>query len=136
MKRSPGGPRRSAAVPARHGHSADHARESGRDEAARPGSLRADRLPHTYDNDDEVIAEINSTPYGLASGVFTHDLERALNLAQRLDVGTLHVNGTSSSRVDIMPYGGVKASGHGIEGPAFAVKDMSLETLLSLEWTS
>ncbi|GAA5196144.1 aldehyde dehydrogenase family protein [Rugosimonospora acidiphila] len=91
---------------------------------------------YTYENDNEVIDEINSTPYGLASGVFTHNLDRALNLANRLDVGTLHVNGTSSSRVDIMPYGGLKASGHGIEGPAYAVKDMSLETLLSLEWTS
>ena len=91
---------------------------------------------YSYDNDDVLVEEINATPYGLASGIFTHNLDRALNLAQRLDVGTLHVNGTSSSRVDIMPYGGLKASGHGIEGPAYAVKDMSVETLLSLEWTS
>jgi succinate-semialdehyde dehydrogenase/glutarate-semialdehyde dehydrogenase len=91
---------------------------------------------YTYEDDDALIEEINATPYGLASGVFTHSLDRALNLAQRLDVGTLHVNGTSSSRVDIMPYGGMKASGHGIEGPAYAVKDMSVETLLSLEWSS
>jgi succinate-semialdehyde dehydrogenase/glutarate-semialdehyde dehydrogenase len=91
---------------------------------------------YAYDDDNELVDEINATPYGLASGVFTHNLDLALNLAHRLDVSTLHVNGTSSSRVDIMPYGGLKASGHGIEGPAYAVRDMSVETLLSLEWTS
>jgi acyl-CoA reductase-like NAD-dependent aldehyde dehydrogenase len=91
---------------------------------------------YTYDTDEELTDEINATPYGLASGVFTHSLDRALNLAHRLDVGTLHINGTSSSRVDLMPYVGHKASGHGVEGPAYAVKDMSVETLLSLEWTA
>jgi acyl-CoA reductase-like NAD-dependent aldehyde dehydrogenase len=91
---------------------------------------------YPYDTDDELIDEINATPYGLASGIFTHNLDRALNLAHRLDVGTVHINNTSSSRIDIMPYGGLKASGHGIEGPAYAVRDMSQETLLSLEWTS
>jgi acyl-CoA reductase-like NAD-dependent aldehyde dehydrogenase len=91
---------------------------------------------YTYDDDDALVREINGTPYGLAAGIFTHNLDRALNLARTLDVGTLHVNGTSSSRVDIMPYSGHKASGHGIEGPAYAVNDMSVETLLSLEWDS
>jgi acyl-CoA reductase-like NAD-dependent aldehyde dehydrogenase len=89
---------------------------------------------YTYDTDDELVEQVNATPYGLASGVFTHNLDRAMNLAHRLDVGTLHINGTSSSRVDIMPYVGVKASGHGVEGPAYAVRDMSVEMLLSLEW--
>lgn len=91
---------------------------------------------YTYDSDEELIGQINSTPYGLATGVFTHSLDRALNLAHHLDVGTVHVNGTSSSRVDIMPYSGMKASGHGVEGPAYATLDMSDQTLLSLEWTS
>jgi acyl-CoA reductase-like NAD-dependent aldehyde dehydrogenase len=90
---------------------------------------------YPYDSDEEVIEAINGTPYGLASGLFTHNLDRAMRMAYQLDVGSLHVNSTSSSRVDIMPYGGLKASGHGQEGPRYAVRELSVETLLSLEWS-
>lgn len=88
---------------------------------------------HRYTDDQQLVEEINATPYGLATGLFTNDLARALHFATELRVGTLYVNGTSSSRVDIAPYGGLKDSGHGLEGPAYAVAEMTEETLVSIE---
>ncbi len=81
---------------------------------------------------DEVIARINSTPYGLATGVFTNSLDSAFRFARELQVGGVHINETSSSRVDMMPYGGSKASGFGREGPHFAMREMSEERVVTL----
>ena len=53
-----------------------------------------------------------------------------------LEVGTLHVNETSSSRVDLMPYGGVKDSGFGREGPEYAIREMTEERLITICETS
>ena len=55
---------------------------------------------------DEAIAQVNDTPYGLAAGLFTSNITTALKAARALEVGSVHVNETSSSRVDLMPYGG------------------------------
>jgi succinate-semialdehyde dehydrogenase/glutarate-semialdehyde dehydrogenase len=81
---------------------------------------------------DDAIEEINATPYGLATGIFTNDLEAAFAAAKRLEVGGVHINETSSSRVDIMPYGGCKASGFGKEGPRYAVREMTEERLITV----
>jgi succinate-semialdehyde dehydrogenase/glutarate-semialdehyde dehydrogenase len=81
---------------------------------------------------DEAIAEANATAYGLAAGIFTHDIDRALDAARRLRMGSVHINETSSSRVDLMPYGGVKRSGLGREGPHWAVREMSEERLITI----
>jgi succinate-semialdehyde dehydrogenase/glutarate-semialdehyde dehydrogenase len=81
------------------------------------------------------IDEINGTPYGLAAGIFTKDLDRALTAAQRLRMGSVHINETSSSRVDMMPYTGVKASGLGKEGPWWAIREMSEERLITMRRT-
>lgn len=81
---------------------------------------------------DEAIAEVNDTPYGLASGIFTDNIVEALTAAESLRVGTVHINETSSARVDLMPFGGVKASGEGKEGPAYAIEEMSEERLITI----
>jgi acyl-CoA reductase-like NAD-dependent aldehyde dehydrogenase len=81
---------------------------------------------------DPAIDEVNATPYGLAAGIFTRDIGRALNAADRLRMGSVHINETSSSRVDLMPYSGVKASGHGTEGPRYAMREMSEQRLVTL----
>ncbi|MEM7491701.1 MAG: aldehyde dehydrogenase family protein, partial [Pseudomonadota bacterium] len=80
---------------------------------------------------DDAVARVNATPYGLATGLFTRDLGAAFDAAHRLRVGGVHVNETSSSRVDLMPYGGTKESGFGREGPAFAIQEMSEERLVT-----
>jgi acyl-CoA reductase-like NAD-dependent aldehyde dehydrogenase len=80
---------------------------------------------------DEAIGRVNATPYGLACGIFTDRLGDAFAAARRLEVGGVHVNETSSSRVDLMPYGGSKDSGFGREGPRYAVHEMTEERIVS-----
>jgi acyl-CoA reductase-like NAD-dependent aldehyde dehydrogenase len=84
------------------------------------------------DTFDEAIAQANATPFGLAAGIFTRDVTRAIGAARRLSVGLLHVNDASSSRVDLMPFGGVKQSGQGREGPKYAMQEMTEERLITL----
>lgn len=85
-----------------------------------------------YDRLDDAIARVNATPFGLATGLFTNRLADALHAARRLEVGGVHINETSSSRVDVMPYGGSKDSGFGREGPHHAVREMSEERMVTL----
>jgi succinate-semialdehyde dehydrogenase/glutarate-semialdehyde dehydrogenase len=84
----------------------------------------------------EAIEEINATPYGLATGIFTNDLEAGFAAARRLEVGGVHINETSSSRVDVMPYGGCKASGFGREGPRYAIREMTDERMITISLSS
>jgi acyl-CoA reductase-like NAD-dependent aldehyde dehydrogenase len=74
---------------------------------------------------DEAIGMVNAGPYGLQAGVFTRDLDVAFDAAKRLRVGGVMINDTSSYHADAMPYGGVKDSGYGLEGPRYAVQDMT-----------
>ncbi|GAA2212894.1 aldehyde dehydrogenase family protein [Nonomuraea monospora] len=74
---------------------------------------------------DDAIARVNAGRYGLQAGVFTQDLDRAFHAARTLRVGGVMINDTSSYHADAMPYGGVKDSGHGVEGPRYAVHDMT-----------
>ena len=83
-----------------------------------------------FDSLDEALAGVNATPYGLSAGIFTNDVTRGLDAIRALDMGNIHINDTSSSRVDLMPYGGIKDSGHGREGPRYAVRDMTEEQLV------
>lgn len=80
---------------------------------------------------DEAIAQANATPFGLAAGIFSRDIGRVMTAARRLHVGLVHVNDASSSRVDLMPFGGVKQSGVGREGPRYAMQEMTEERLIT-----
>jgi succinate-semialdehyde dehydrogenase/glutarate-semialdehyde dehydrogenase len=84
-----------------------------------------------FDTFDDAVAQVNSTPFGLAAGVFTRDVMRALNAARQLHVGVVHINEPSSSRVDLMPFAGVKDSGVGSEGPHYAMREMTEERLVT-----
>jgi succinate-semialdehyde dehydrogenase/glutarate-semialdehyde dehydrogenase len=83
---------------------------------------------------DDALAQANATPFGLAVGIFTRDISTALRAAQRLDFGAVHINETSSSRVDQMPFGGVKDSGFGREGPRYAIREMLEERLITIAY--
>jgi acyl-CoA reductase-like NAD-dependent aldehyde dehydrogenase len=78
-----------------------------------------------YDEFDEALAQVNDSPFGLQTGVFTRDLGRAMRAVHKLDVGGVIINDSPTFRVDQMPYGGNKLSGVGREGPRFAVEDMT-----------
>ncbi len=85
-----------------------------------------------FDTLEEAVARVNATPFGLAAGLFTNRLDNALAAARKLQVGGVHINETSSSRVDVMPYGGSKDSGFGREGPRYAVHEMTEERVISI----
>jgi succinate-semialdehyde dehydrogenase/glutarate-semialdehyde dehydrogenase len=81
---------------------------------------------------NDAIEQVNATPYGLAAGLFTTNINKAMLAARRLEVGSVYVNETSSSRVDLMPYGGTKESGFGREGPKYAIQEMTEERLIAI----
>lgn len=85
-----------------------------------------------YTSLDDAITQVNATPFGLAAGLFTSDVTRALTTSRRLHVGVVHINEPSSSRVDLMPFAGVKQSGLGREGPKYAMQDMTEERLITI----
>jgi glyceraldehyde-3-phosphate dehydrogenase (NADP+) len=76
------------------------------------------------------VNAINQSRYGLQAGVFTNDLAHALEAFERLQVGGVIVNDPPSYRMDHMPYGGVKDSGIGREGPRYAIEEMTELRLL------
>jgi acyl-CoA reductase-like NAD-dependent aldehyde dehydrogenase len=73
----------------------------------------------------EAIRLANATEYGLSAGIFTRDIERAMRFAREVDSGNLHINWGPQWRADLMPYGGLKLSGFGKEGPRYAVEEMT-----------
>ncbi len=85
-----------------------------------------------YSDFDKVIDEVNATPFGLAAGVFTRDVMRAMSAARKLHMGVVHINEPSTSRVDLMPFSGVKQSGLGREGPKYAMEEMTEERLITI----
>ena len=78
-----------------------------------------------FDSMDEAIALANDTVYGLSAGIFTENLEWAMRFAREVESGNLHVNWGPQWRADLMPYGGLKDSGFGKEGPRYAVEEMT-----------
>ena len=87
-----------------------------------------------FDSLDEAVERANDSPYGLAAGLFTSNLQTAMRTARRLEFGGVHVNEASSARVDIMPFGGVKDSGFGREGPGYAIREMTEERLVTVAY--
>ena len=78
-----------------------------------------------FETVDEAIALANDSRYGLAAGVFTESLETAMRFARELESGNIHINWGPQWRQDLMPYGGLKESGIGKEGPRYAVEEMT-----------
>jgi acyl-CoA reductase-like NAD-dependent aldehyde dehydrogenase len=78
-----------------------------------------------FDTIEEALALANDSIYGLAAGIFTENVEWAMKFAREAEAGNLHVNWGSQWRVDLMPYGGLKDSGFGKEGPRYAVEEMT-----------
>lgn len=83
----------------------------------------------------QTISAINESDFGLQTGIFTHD-NRKINYAfTNLEVGGVIVNDVPTFRADHMPYGGVKDSGLGREGPKYAILDMMEPKVLVNDYT-
>ncbi len=80
---------------------------------------------HRYRVLDDAIEQVNSTEYGLQVGICTRDLTKAFEAARTLQFGGVMVNDVPTYRADHMPYGGVKHSGIGREGPRYAIEEMT-----------
>jgi acyl-CoA reductase-like NAD-dependent aldehyde dehydrogenase len=80
---------------------------------------------YPYDDLESAIDQANATPYGLQAGIFTPDMQRAFQAARKLEVGGVMINDIPMYRADHMPYGGVKESGAGREGPRYAIEEMT-----------
>jgi acyl-CoA reductase-like NAD-dependent aldehyde dehydrogenase len=85
---------------------------------------------NTFTTVEEAITKVNNTKYGLQAGVFTRDITKAMQCAEAIDAGGVLINEFPTFRVDNMPYGGMKGSGIGREGPDFAIKEMTEEKLI------
>jgi acyl-CoA reductase-like NAD-dependent aldehyde dehydrogenase len=86
----------------------------------------------TYRTFDEALERANDSRYGLQAGIFTRDVEKIQRAFATLEVGGIIQGDVPSWRTDAMPYGGVKQSGVGREGPRWAVEEMTEPRLLVL----
>lgn len=74
---------------------------------------------------DDAMPRMNNSPYGLQFSVFTNDLKLMQRAISELEAGGIVINDMPTLRFDIQPYGGVKLSGVGREGPKFAIEEMT-----------
>lgn len=85
---------------------------------------------NSYRTLDEAIALVNASDYGLQAGIYTRDIQKAFTAARKIHVGGFMINQIPQYRVDQMPYGGVKMSGAGREGPKYAIEEMTESKLI------
>ena len=78
-----------------------------------------------FDDIDDAIAKANDSRFGLSAGIFTQNIDWAMRFAKEVHSGNLHINSHPQWRADLMPYGGLKDSGMGKEGPGYAVHEMT-----------
>jgi len=87
------------------------------------------------DDDDELRAISNSTPFGLSAGVCTNDLDRITAYIDGLKVGTVNIWEAPGYRIEMSPFGGIKDSGNGVkEGVLEAMKFFTNVKTYSLPW--
>lgn len=79
---------------------------------------------------------VNDSRYGLHASVYTSALETAFEAVDRLEVGGVVVNEVPGFRSDVMPYGGVKDSGAGREGPRFAIEELTVTRMAVIRPTT
>lgn len=83
-----------------------------------------------YDDFREACKQINNSPYGLQTGIFTRDAKLLFNAYEELEVGAVIGGDVPTFRIDHMPYGGIKDSGFGREGLRYAIEEMTEPKLL------
>ncbi|MHA1570528.1 MAG: aldehyde dehydrogenase family protein, partial [Alphaproteobacteria bacterium] len=82
-----------------------------------------------FDQLDEAIFQANDLPVAFQSAVYTRDLDRALDLSEKLDASAVMVNDHTAFRVDWMPFAGRRTSGYGVGGIHHTMADMVQEKM-------
>jgi acyl-CoA reductase-like NAD-dependent aldehyde dehydrogenase len=88
---------------------------------------------HPFSSFDEALDLANDARFGLQAGVFTRDVGLGLEAASKLEYGGVLINEVPTFRADQMPYGGIKESGNTREGPAYSVRELTEERLVTLQ---
>lgn len=78
-------------------------------------------------SDEEAIKIANESEFGLQASIFTQNIDRAFNIAPKLEVGTVQVNGRTERGPDHLPFLGVKSSGMGVQGVRKSIESMTIE---------
>ncbi|HGQ5670485.1 TPA: NADP-dependent glyceraldehyde-3-phosphate dehydrogenase [Streptococcus pneumoniae] len=74
---------------------------------------------------EEAIAFADESEFGLQSSVFTNDFKKAFEIAEKLEVGTVHINNKTQRGPDNFPFLGVKGSGAGVQGIKYSIEAMT-----------
>lgn len=85
---------------------------------------------------DAAFDLVNDSRYGLHCAVYTSSLATAFAAVERIEAGGVVVNEVPGFRSDVMPYGGVKDSGTGREGPRFAIEEMTVTRMAIIRPTT
>lgn len=86
---------------------------------------------HRVASPDEALKEANNSCFGLCGAIFTNQLDLAIEFANQLDAGMVHVNSTTIREQPEIPFGGTKASGFGREG-----SQVSIDELTQWKWVT
>jgi lactaldehyde dehydrogenase len=83
-----------------------------------------------FDSIEQAIELANDSPYGLQAAIFTKDITRAFDMAYALEAGGVIINWSSALRVESLPFGGIKMSGHGREGLHDTLDEMTEQKVI------
>ena len=86
-----------------------------------------------YEDFAQALNMVNDSRYGLQAGIFTSDISKIHEAWQHIEAGGIIQGDVPTWRTDPMPYGGVKGSGVGREGPAYTYRELTEERLLVLK---
>lgn len=84
---------------------------------------------YEYENLEQAVKSANSSPFTFQSSVFTNNIKKAFELANKVNGTGIMINDHTAYRTDWMPFGGGKSSGAGIGGIEYSMKEYSYEKL-------
>lgn len=85
---------------------------------------------YRYRELDDAIARANSLPTAFQASIFAQDINVAMRAANRLDASAVMINDPTAFRTDWMPFAGRRASGYGVGGIPYTMRDMSQEKMI------
>jgi acyl-CoA reductase-like NAD-dependent aldehyde dehydrogenase len=85
---------------------------------------------YAYENIDEVVDEINNSPFAFQASIFSNDINFVLSKAKKINASAVMINDHTAFRVDWMPFGGRDQSGIGVGGIKHTINEMTKEKLI------